>query len=443
MADFRVRDDDTGRTGAVLREIAEPGPGRAPEPGPVPGPEPDSGPDPGPAPSAIPGPGHVPAAPARGRRGPGAGLARVCLLIGQLGLGGTEKQVVLLARGLLARGIDTRVLLMFEGGPRERALREAGVPVVRLGFTTRPGPYMLPANALAFARLVRELRRSRPDVLHAFLFHSYVTAAPAARLAGVRVLVAGRRSLGDFKRDRRVLLAVERLATRVTDLLVANAEAVAEDTRRHEGVPHAKITTVYNGLPDSAFEPARPAVIDTEAPVVLCIANLKPDKGHRFLIDAVARLRDQDLPCTLALVGDGPERGALEEQAVRLGVDVRFLGTRTDVESLLARAYVVALPSLHEGMSNAVMEAMAAGRPVVATDVGGTGELLRGRGVLVPPADRDALADGLARVLRDATLAERLGAQARAWSLVHLHVDPMVDRHVQIYRELLERRCAE
>jgi glycosyltransferase involved in cell wall biosynthesis len=372
------------------------------------------------------------------------GPARVCLLIGQLGLGGAEKQVVLLAQGLRARGVDAQVLLMFTGGPRESGLRAAGVPVTHLGFvSSAAGPRMVPANAVAFARLVRHLRRTRPDILHAFLFHSYVTAAPAARLAGVRVLVAGRRSLGDFKRGRRVLLAVERLATGVTDLLVANAEAVAEDTRRHERVHPDKIVTVYNGLPDSAFEPAPPARLDTAEPVVLCIANLKRDKGHRFLLDAVARLRDQNLPCTLALVGDGPERRALEDQAGRLGIDVRFLGTRTDIEPLLARAHAVVLPSLHEGMSNAVMEAMAAGRPVVATDVGGTGELLRDRGVLVRPSDGEALADGLGRVLRDPALAAHLGARARAWSLEHLHVDAMVDRHVHIYRELLERRCAE
>jgi L-malate glycosyltransferase len=375
---------------------------------------------------------------------PRGGPGRVCLLIGQLGLGGTEKQVVLLAQGLRSRGVDVHVLLMFKGGPRESGLREAQIPVVRLGFvSSQAGPRMLVANAVAFVRLVRRLRRLRPDILHAFLFHSYVTAAPAARLAGVRVVVAGRRSLGDFKRGRRVLLAAERLATRVTDLLVANAEAVAQDTWRHERVRPHKIVTVYNGLPDSAFEPAPPATLDSAAPVVLCIANLKPDKGHRFLLDAVARLRDQDLACTLVLVGDGPERRALEEQAAGLDIDVRFLGTRTDIEPLLARAQVVALPSLHEGMSNAVMEAMAAGRPVVATDVGGTGELLRDRGILVPPCDGEALADGLGRVLRDPELAASLGTRARAWSLRQLHVDAMVDRHVHIYRELLERRCAE
>ncbi|MFF5262486.1 glycosyltransferase [Actinomadura viridis] len=374
------------------------------------------------------------------RRAKAPPLAKVCLLIGQLGLGGTEKQVALLAEGLHRRGVDTTVLVMFDGGPRERMLHAAGVEVIRLGFhTMREGRGRLPLNAAAFARLVGELRRLRPDVLHAFLYHSYVTAAPAARLAGVPVLVAGRRSLGDFKRGRRLVLAAERVATRMTDLLVANAESVAEDTRRGEGVPPGKLTVVYNGLPDTAFEPAAPAEIVTDAPVLLCVANLKRGKGHRHLLDAAARLGERGRPCTLALAGDGPARPALEHQAARLGVDVRFLGGRTDVEALLARADVVVLPSLHEGMSNSIMEAMAAGRPVVATDVGGSGELLQGRGVLVPPGDSRALADGLERVLDDPGLAERLGSRARDWSRAHLRADTMVERHIDLYTRLLVR----
>ncbi|WP_187232599.1 glycosyltransferase [Actinomadura sp. HBU206391] len=381
------------------------------------------------------------AVPAHG--GLATGPARVFLLIGQLGLGGTEKQVALLARGLHGQGVDVRVLVLFKGGAWESDLNAAGVPVVHLGFHRRvSGWRMLPGNAAAFSRFVTYLRRARPDVLHAFLYHSYVTAAPAARLARVPVLVAGRRSLGDYKQERRALLAAERAATSMTDLLVANAHSVADDTRRNEGVRPDKLTVIYNGLPDSAFAPAVPAAIDTDLPVVLSVANLKRYKGHRYLLDAVARLRP-GLPCTLVLAGEGQERPALERQAGRLGIDVRFLGARTDIDRLLARADAVVLPSLHEGMSNAVMEAMAAGLPVVASDVGGTAELLRDRGVLVPPADAAALAAALERVLTDRSFATRLGQSARAWSRAHLHVSTMVDRHVRIYGELLERRCAE
>jgi hypothetical protein len=275
---------------------------------------------------------------------------------------------------------------MFALGEHAAHLRAAGVTVVELGFQRGAStPGMLWRNLRAFGRLVRYLRRERPAVLHAFLFHSYVTAAPAARLGRVPVLVAGRRSMGDFKGGRWSVLALERWVTRMTDLLIANARAVAADARDEEGVPAEKVTVIYNALPDEAFEPAVPSIVETPSPVVLCVANLKPYKGHSCLLDAAGILRRRGHDVTLLCAGDGPERVDLERRADRLGVDARFLGARTDIHRLLACADAFVLPSLTEGLSNAVMEAMAAGKPVVATDVGGTGELIADRGVLVPP----------------------------------------------------------
>jgi glycosyltransferase involved in cell wall biosynthesis len=157
----------------------------------------------------------------------------------------------------------------------------------------------------SFVRLVRHLRRDRPDVLHAFLYPSYIVAAPAALLAGVPVLVAGRRSLGDCVPHHPVLAAASRVATRFTDLVIANADAVAEDARRVEGVPARKITTVYNGIPGPAFDPVPAASLATQASVILCVANLIGYKGHRYLLQAAARLRRRAIDCTFVLVGDG------------------------------------------------------------------------------------------------------------------------------------------
>lgn len=377
---------------------------------------------------------------------------RVCLLIGQLGLGGTEKQLTLLAAGLRARGLRVSVLAMFDGGPYEGVLRAAGVPVLRLGFRRRAaGWWRMPyGNAVAFRRLVRLLRRGRPDVLHAFLFHGYTTAAPAARLAGVPVVVAARRSLGRFKRGRSLAQAAEAVATLLTDHVAANSAAVARDAAREPGTRRGMISVIPNGLTADAFARVPAARIDTPLPVVLCVANLIGYKGHRHLLDAMAVLRDRGTPGTLLLAGDGPERAALRDQAARLAVDVRLLGARRDVPALLARADVVALASVEEGMSNAVMEAMAAGRPIVATAVGGTPELLGGdgrRGILVPPGDPRALADGIGRVLGDPAAAARMAARARRWSRAHLSADAMVERHVELYTRLLadargRRRCA-
>jgi glycosyltransferase involved in cell wall biosynthesis len=362
-------------------------------------------------------------------------------LIGQLGLGGAEKQLVLLARGLSARGIRTHMLVMFHKGPREEGLRNSGVRVVELGFRRRPlGWRQIVANIRACVRLVAFLREERPQVLQAFLMHAYLTAAPAARLARVPVLVAGRRSLGFFKKDNRVVLALERAATRWTDFLVANASAIADEVRRDEGVPAAKIAVIPNGMQPAEFEPVEPADVVSPLPVVLCVANLTAHKGHRHLLEACAALRRAGSPCTLLLIGDGPERAGLRRMADRLEIDVRLLGARTDVSRFLARADAVVLPSLYEGSSNAVMEAMAAGRPVVATSVGGTPELLEGRGVLVPPEDPAALAEAIQRLLDDPDAAADLGRAAREWAMANLTADVMVDRYVALYRQLLARR---
>ncbi|MEV4245465.1 glycosyltransferase [Streptosporangium canum] len=371
------------------------------------------------------------------------GPRRVMLLIGQLRVGGTEKQVFLLATGLFRSGVAVDVVTLHSDGPYRDALELAGVPVHNAGFTGMSmGPMALPRNLLAAVRLIRLIRRLRPDVLHAFLYHGYVIGAPIAWLARVPVVVAGRRSLSNFKRARRWVYALERVATRLTRHVVANAVAVAEDTRTVEGIVPGKLSVIYNGLPESAFLPGTPARIVTDLPVVCCVANLKTHKGHRFLIEAVALLAARGTPCTLVLAGEGPERDALLRQAANLGVDLRLLGLRRDIEALMNRASAVVLASLYEGMSNAIMEAMAAGKPIVATAVGGTRELLSGRGLLVPPSDPPALADALERVLRDPHLSASLGGAARAWALDNLGVDSMIDRHLALYRRLLEERCA-
>lgn len=370
------------------------------------------------------------------------GPRRVLLLIGQLGLGGTEKQVFLLAVGLIRSGVAVDVVTLHSGGPYRDELDLAGVPVHNAGFKGLSTLKSLPHNLLAAARLVRLLRRLRPDVLHAFLYHGYVIGAPIARVARVPVVVAGRRSLSDFKQDSRWIYALEHVTTRLTRHVVANAAAVAEDARTVEGIAPRKLSVIYNGLPEAAFLPTTTAQIVTDLPVVFCAAGLNAHKGHRFLVEAVALLATRGTPCTLVLAGEGPERDALLRQAADCGVDLRLLGRRRNIKALMDRASAVVLASLHEGMSNAIMEAMAAGRPIVATAVGGTRELLSGRGLLVPPAAPRELADALERVLHDPSLAASLGAAARAWALDNLSVDFMVGQHLALYRRLLEERCA-
>ncbi|MEV0202169.1 glycosyltransferase [Nonomuraea sp. NPDC050691] len=376
-----------------------------------------------------------------GTSGEPADLRRVALLIGQLGLGGAEKQVSLLARELHSRKIAVDVLLLSKGGPHEPVLRAAGVGVHHLGFTRRPsGSIADPRNLRAFARLVLLLRRLRPDVVHAFLLHSYLIGAPAALLARVPVMVAGRRGLSDIKRKQGRLFSLGSAMTAITDHVVANAAAVAEDARTVEGIPPHKLSVIYNGLSDAALEVVEPATVDTRLPVVVCLARLRPEKGHDCLLDAAGMLAREGRRCTWVLVGDGPETERLKTRAGGLDVDVRFWGAVTDPRPLLARADVVVLPSDSEGLSNAIMEAMVQRRPIVATSVGGTPELLGDdRGVLVPPSDPAALARAVAGLLDDPGHAARLAAEGRAWALKNLDATTMVEEHIALYRRLLAR----
>ncbi|MEV0346410.1 glycosyltransferase [Nonomuraea sp. NPDC050680] len=371
-------------------------------------------------------------------------LRRVAFLIGHLGRGGAEAQISLLAQGLSGRGIEVHMFLISKSGPHEAVLRDAGIEVHHLGFGRASSGSPDPVRCLrGFARLIRLLRHIRPEVLHAYLFEGRMLGPPAARLAGVPVMVAGRRNAGEPEQRHRRVVVLERAMTRITDHVVTNAVAVAEEARTITKIPARKLSVIYNGLRASAFERAEPASIDTALPVVLCVARLAPQKGHDILIEAASRLVQRGRPCTFLLAGEGRERHRLEELVRGSRVDVRFLGDRTDVTALLAKADVVVLPSLWEGLSNAVMEAMAAGRPIVATSVGGTPELLDGRGILVPASDARALADGIVRVLDDPDLAASLGREARAWAREHLDVDVLVDQHINLYQRLarIQKDC--
>ncbi|MFI7443327.1 glycosyltransferase [Nonomuraea indica] len=370
--------------------------------------------------------------------GGGARVRRVVLLIGHLGTGGTQKQVALLAQELRHAGTDVHVMVLSRGGPYEEVLHDAGIEVHRLGF----GRGSRLGNARACARLGGLVRRLAPEVLHAFLHEATLLGVPAARLAGVPVVVAGRRNETRLSATRPWSLALDRMAARMADHVVVNAAALAVDAHAMLRLPRQKLTVIYNGLLPAAFDPAPPVEVRTALPVVACVARLSAEKGHRHLLDAMAVLAHRGRPCTLVLAGDGPERASLEKQAAAAGVDVRFLGATTGGAGLLARADVVVLASLTEGLSNAVMEAMAAGRPVVATSVGGNPELLDGRGLLVPPADPAALAEGVTRLLDDRDLAAGLASAARAWAGKNLDPHAMADEHLRLYERLLRVRRA-
>jgi glycosyltransferase involved in cell wall biosynthesis len=289
------------------------------------------------------------------------------------------------------------------------------------------------------------MRAWRPDVVHSFLFLSNAVTAPVARLAGVPALILSQRCSYEATAPphwRRLARWSHRLADRV----VVNSRAALEEERR-AGAPADTTTYIPNGV-DVAEEgpPARAALGLPEGFLVVAVGQLSEIKGHRYLIEAWPEVVRAHPAARLVLVGDGPRGPALQEQARRLGVDgsVFFLGFRPDGRRYAAAADVFVQPSLTEGMPNAVLEAMAAGRPVIATRVGGVPELITDgeTGRLVPPADPAALAAAIASLLADEAERLRLGGAARARTRAEFSADTVRSAFEGLYRSGGARREA-
>jgi len=361
-------------------------------------------------------------------------------------LGGAENAMFMVLASL-DRG-EWEPTLLLEDAPEVEPLRERaaalGVPVrlvapMPLGLT---GAQRVPA-------FVRLLRRERPQVFHAHMSSPVACKWGLAAAVLARVpAVLGTVQVGAYEPpDRSAYWQLRALARGVDRYLAVSREIAAELTGKL-GWPGEKVEVVYNAVDvERAAVDAPPGLREKlggseTRPLVLTPARLNPQKGHRVLLEAVAEVPD----ALFLLAGDGPERAPLEAEAERLGVAdrVRFLGRREDVPQLLAACDVFALPSLYEGSSLAVLEAMAAGIPIVSSAIGGTDELIDdGRsGLLVPPGDAKALAAALRQLLGDAELRRDLADRARERVDAGLTREQLATRVAATYRELLAYRGA-
>ena len=353
---------------------------------------------------------------------------KVAYVLG-LATGGTAAHVVALARGCSEAGFAVSVLappptlaLFTAGaGPGYAADAGSGITMVPVAIGARPRPA---ADAAAVARLRSVLASWRPDVVHAHGIRAGAFSALALALlrrsARPALVVTVHNAPPDGQRARIVYGALERICARRADLvLCASPDLLARI--RALGAASAELFDV----PAARADRPAPSVVARAAadvhaggrPVVLAVGRLAHQKGLDVLIAAAAHWRARDPQPRVVIAGDGPLAAALRDQARAAGTDVLFLGSRQDVPALLEVADVVAVPSRWEARALIVQEAMGAGRPVVATRVGGTPDLTgTDAAVLIPPDDPAALAAAIAAVLDDPHLAARLGETARVRS---------------------------
>lgn len=341
---------------------------------------------------------------------------RVAFCIDNLGIGGTELNAVRTAERLDRSRYDLRVVCLNSDGPLAARYAAAGIPVHYL-----PIPRLYGWEAFRQGmRLGSLLRKERVDVFHAHDKYSNIFGVPWARVAGVAGVIASRRwGHQQLRRGHRI---ANRVAYTLAHVALANSPRVGESLQRDEGVPTRKVAVVPNFLDEDAFVPPQGDVraklseelgLVPGEPTIGIIANLRPVKDHSSLLRAVALLRPRWPGIRVVLVGDGECLDALRALARDLGIRDRvcFAGRRANQPNLHHLFDISVLCSLSEGLSNSVLEAMAAGRPVVATDVGATADAVvdGATGILVPPADPMRLSEALERLLSAPELAREMG----------------------------------
>ncbi len=375
---------------------------------------------------------------------PTAAMPLVVHVVNSLAVGGLENGVVNLVNATSTRFRHV-IVCMTADGPLHARLRPE-VEVIVLG--KRPGQ-----DPWALLRLVRLLRRLRPLIVHSRNWPA-IDAIPAARVARVPLVVHGEhgREVADPEgrnpRRKRIRRALAPLVHHFVTVSADLRRWLIEDVR----VPAAKVSAIHNGVDLSRFgragrlESRLRLDLPAEAPIVGTVGRLDPVKDQAGLIRAFAKVRSAHPEALLVVVGDGPCRAELQDVAAASGQGdhVRLLGNRDDIPAVMSALDVFVLPSIAEGISNTILEAMASGLPVVATRVGGNPELVEDGigGALVPRQDPSALAAAIAAYVADPELRRRHGLASRQRATGHFSLERMAEAYANLYTSLAADRLA-
>jgi len=370
---------------------------------------------------------------------------RLWFVVPVMDLGGSERHLVRLAAGLRASGVDARILEVFREGVLKEDMRKAGIPSECLNAGRGWG-------VSTFVRLWRWMKSAKIDVLHTYLFGFHLYAGLPARMLGVPVVLSSRREIAKWQKTKHLLL--ERLGNLCADKVVCCSKAARDWAIKAEKLVHDKTAVIHNGL-DWRMYADRTASRETisrkvreefqipeGAPVVGTVANLAVEKGYPHLLEAAGAVLKKFPDTRFLLVGFGKMEAELKKRASEINAEERiiFTGKRSDVPDLLQAMDVFVLASLIEGFPNALLEAMASSRAVIATRTGGIPELIENGldGLLVPVGSSGALADKICALIKNSDMRNALGQAARLKIERDFSPARMVEDYKRLYREQLK-----
>ena len=377
----------------------------------------------------------------------------ILYLITDLDIGGAEKALARTVIGLDKRKYNPTVCCLRGHGPVTEEIESAGVKVTQLNMSNK-------FDLAAVFRLFCLLGEERISIIHSYLYHANILGRIIGRVARVPIIISSERSVilseeivnkNTLEMGSRLRRLINGLSMRLSDRVVTVSELVRETLIAASKIDPERLVTIHSGVNWEGYQidvditaKKKGVGLETPASVIGAIGRLDRVKGVEYLLRAAAKVILKTPDAAFLIVGDGSQREAMEQLARSLGISHRvvFTGQRDDVPELLAVMDVLVLPSLYEGLPNAVLEAMAAGKPVIATRVGGTPEVVEDEvtGLLVPPRDPEALAQAIIALLQDRERAKAMGRAGRERVEKHFSVERMVQQTEDLYKELVRER---